>query len=411
LLFSDTLRFVKMPVMLRKILLPAIFAVVSLLILGLSITRPISAASLEECEKEDLPADKISECIEVLSNKDSELGEQKKTLASQIAQFDSQIHLTQLKIADAQATIDKLEKEIGVLGFRIGYITDSVERLETLLKQRIVATYQQSFVSNLELILTSKDFSDFVLRVQYLKQVQENDRKILTNLQESRSNYANEKDEREEKQAAIEENKEKLLGLKTSLDQQKVEKQVLLSRTQSDESRYQRLLAQAQAELAVAFGGGQETFLRDVKVGEKIGNVISGPSACSTGTHLHFEVHKNGSIEDPNNYLSSTSFQYAPNESEAGSINPHGSWPWPIDNPINISQGFGMTPYARSGAYNGNPHFGIDMYNSGGAFAVKATNDGKLYGGSVGCGGRTLYYGKVDGGDGLKTYYLHTVPN
>ncbi|KKR56767.1 MAG: hypothetical protein UT95_C0035G0016 [Candidatus Curtissbacteria bacterium GW2011_GWB1_40_28] len=84
MLFSDTLRFVKMPVMLRKILLPAIFAVVSLLILGLSITRPISAASLEECEKEDLPADKISECIEVLSNKVSELGEQKKTLASQI---------------------------------------------------------------------------------------------------------------------------------------------------------------------------------------------------------------------------------------------------------------------------------------------------------------------------------------
>src|SRR3989339_1243655 len=199
-----------MPVMLRKILLPAIFAVVSLLILGLSIPRPISAASLEECEKEDLPADKISECIEVLSNKVSELGEQKKPLASQIAQFDSQIHLTQLKIADAQATIDKLEKEIGVLGFKIGYITDSVERLEVLLKQRIVATYQQSFVSNIELLLTSRDFSDLILRLQYVKQVQENDKKILADLQTTKATYSNQKEEREDKQAQIEEAKEKL---------------------------------------------------------------------------------------------------------------------------------------------------------------------------------------------------------
>src|SRR3989344_7849350 len=165
--------------MLRKILLPAIFSFVILLVLGLSITRPISAVSLEECEKEDIPSDKISDCIEVLSNKVTDLGEQKKTLASQIAQFDNQIQITQLKITEAQATIDKLEKEIGVLGFRIGYITDSVERLETLLKQRIVATYQQSFVSNIELLVTSNDFSDLILKLQYVKQVQENDKKIL----------------------------------------------------------------------------------------------------------------------------------------------------------------------------------------------------------------------------------------
>src|SRR3990167_4062309 len=75
---------------------------------------PIQAVSLEECEKEDLAADKIGECIDLLAGKVSELGEQKKTLASQIAQFNNQIRLTQLKISEAQATIDKLEKEIGV---------------------------------------------------------------------------------------------------------------------------------------------------------------------------------------------------------------------------------------------------------------------------------------------------------
>src|SRR3989344_5824885 len=101
-----------------KYLLPKVLTFVVLLVLGFFISSPISAVSLEECEKGDIPADKVSECIEVLSNKVSELGEQKKTLASQIAQFDNQIRLTQLKISDAQATIDRLEKEIAVLGIR-----------------------------------------------------------------------------------------------------------------------------------------------------------------------------------------------------------------------------------------------------------------------------------------------------
>ena len=262
----------------------------------------VFAVELSECEKDDISADKIGECIDLLSGKVAELGSQKKTLSSQIAQFDAQIKLTQTKITEAEAIIAQLEKEIGVLGFRIDYITESVDRLEKLLKQRIVATYQQSFISNLEIILSSQDFSEMILRTQYLKQVQENDKKLLTNLLETKSNYGNQKDEREDKQAAIETNRQKLLGLKTSLDRQKVEKQAFLEVTKNDEARYQRLLAQAQAELAVAFGGGEETFLRDVKQGDSIGTVISGQSGCSTGTHLHFETHKNGSIEDPNNY-------------------------------------------------------------------------------------------------------------
>src|SRR4030042_4367703 len=140
--------------------------VLAVFLLVFSLFKTVSAVSLEECEKEDIDSDKVGECIEVLSNKVNELTSQKKTLASQISQFNSQIQITQLKITEAQATIDKLEKEIGILGFRIGYITDSVDKLETLLKERIVATYQQSFISNFELLLTSRDFSDMVLRAQ-----------------------------------------------------------------------------------------------------------------------------------------------------------------------------------------------------------------------------------------------------
>lgn len=373
----------------------------------------VHSVSLSDCEKAKIDADKVSECINLLQGKISELGTQKKTIAAQIAGFDNQIRLTQLKIADAEAKIAQLEKEIGVLGFRIEYITESVDRLEVLLKQRIIATYQQSFVSNLELLLTSKDFSDLILRAQYLRQVQENDKKILANLLETKSNYANQKDERETKQAAIEDNKTKLQGLKVSLDKQKVEKQAFLEVTKNDEVRYQRLLAQAQAERAIVFGGGTDVFMRDVSQGATIGSIASHGASpgCSTGAHLHFEVQKNNSVANPNSYLKGANFSYSyPSDqySYYGTVSPSGDLPWPLNEPITIHQGYGSHTFAQS-FYSGGVHTGIDM--DSGSSTVKAVKSGKLYGGSYNCSNGKLYYAKVVHDDGLVTWYLHMIPN
>lgn len=371
----------------------------------------ISAVSLEECEKD--PGVNVNECIDILAKKVSDLSSQKKTISSQIAQFDTQIKLTQVKITDAQNTITQLEREIGVLGFRIDYVTTSIDRLEELVKKRIVATYQQSFVSNLELVLASNDFSDVILKLQYLKQVQENDKKILASLQETRSNYANQKDEREVKQVAIEENKVKLESLRTSLDSQKAEKQAFLKITQNDEARYQRLLAQAQAERAIVFGGGTDVYMRDVNEGQSIGSIASHSASpgCSSGAHLHFEVHKDNNLQNPNDYLRSIGFSYSYPDSQYGyygTISPHGSLPWPLNEPITVHQGYGSHTFAQQ-FYSNGIHAGFDIDSN--STTVKAVKKGKLYGGSYNCSNGKLYYAKVVHDEGLTTWYLHVIPN
>lgn len=386
-----------------------ILALLPLLLLLLS-TNKIQSVTLKECE--DNSSANVNECIDLFSEKIGELGTQKKTLSSQITQFDTQIRVTELKISEAENTIEQLEKEIGVLGFRIGYVSQGIDRLEELVKNRIIATYQQSFTSNLELIMASDDFADLMLRVQYLKQVQENDRRVLASLQETRANYANQKDERETKQAAIEDNKNKLEVLSADLDNQKADKQAFLAATKNDESRYQRLLTQAQAERAIVFGGGAETFIRNVTKGEAIGSIASHSISpgCSTGAHLHFEVQNNGGLDNPSNYLQSTSFSYSyssDQESYYGTINPHGDLPWPVNQPILIHQAYGSHPFAQAFYPNG-VHTGIDMDSS--SSTVKTVKDGKLYGGSYSCSNGKLLYAKVEHSDGLVTWYLHMVP-
>jgi len=336
----------------------------------------------------------IQKKIDETTAKINDLQKTEKDLKSQIAYFDNQIKLTELKIEQAEATITQLEKEIGVLGFRIGYISESVGRLETLLKQRIVATYEQSFVSNLEMLFASNDFSDLILRVQYVRQVQENDKKLLANLQETRSSYANQKDEREDKQAQIEEAKKKLDDSKSLLASQKKEKDDFLVLTKNDRSRYGAILAQLKAEREAVnkLLGGQGIKLGPVKKGESIGSVGGGLIGCSKGPHLHFEVRVDGGAVNPASYLDSNQF-----------AKPTSGYPG------NVHQGFGEN--ANQLFYGAQGHTGIDMGTVGDTVYAAENGEASYVVDQAPCvrGGVPGRQIIVDHGSGIKTLYLHVL--
>lgn len=355
----------------------------------------------------------IQQRIRELENKVTELRGQARTLSSQIAVMDNQIKLTQLRIDKTRQDLEELEEDIGILKSKISNLEGDLDKLTKVLINRIVATYQSGAIKPWQFFVTSTGFSDFLYRIQYLKIAQENDKRVVFATQASKDNFESQKKSLEQKQKQVETLKKQLEAQTAQLAQQKRDKEVLFEVTRNDERKYQELLARARAEYAVSLGLGQEIFMREVKEGDVIGNVISTSSGCSSGQHLHFEVHKNGNIEDPNNYLKQTSFNYAKNYNQSyyGSINPRGSWNWPLFDPIVINQGFGTHGFAQS-FYPGGIHNGIDM-DSDSSTQVKAVKPGKLYAGSYQCGGAfpgTLIYAKVDHEDGITAWYLHMTP-
>ena len=359
--------------------------------------------SVRAQDKSDLEK-KISE----YQSKLQELKQQKNTLSSQIKYMDTQIYLTGLQINQTEQQIISTGKEIDLLGSRIEGLDQSLDYLSKQLIERIVIGYKKKPLSLISLILDNKNANDFLNQVKYLKATRDNNQKLLYTVQETKTNAEEQKKLREEKKVELDKLNENLEQQKIDLDNQKLTKQRILADTQNDERTYQSLLAKAQAEYAaiqgIVSGAGTETQIREVKKGDVIASIISGPSCNSSGSHLHFIVQDGGSVRDPFSYLKSVDNV---NDSGGDTWNPSGSWDWPISPTVQFHQGYGVTWFVRAyGWYNF--HNGIDV--SGSSDNVYAVTDGTLYRGSYSVGCALSYVKLAHKDSNVSTLYLHVYP-
>lgn len=390
----------------------AIFAVITFQLTINNYQLPITSVHAQSSDDQQRLND-LTNQIQDLTNKLNDTRSQEKTLNSQLQFIDGQTQLTELKIQQTNYQIALLASQINDLSGRITRLSGTVDNLTNVLLTRIVSTYKDGNYSMLDLIFSSHGFSDLLERMKYIEVAQANDKKVLYELQATKSTFNDQKTDKQTRQEQQQQLETQLTSYQSQLGEQKKAKSELLRVTKNNEAVYQSQLQAALAEQSaiegILAGAGTEVDKGHVSKGTTIGYAISGPSACSSGTHLHFEVHQGG-LQDPNNFLSSHSFSYLDNDggSDEGTINPHGNLDWPIDDPVIITQGYGMTPYAKLGFYGGGPHTGIDMYSPS-SLGVKANHDGELYQGGIACGGGTLHYFKIDDGDGVSLYFLHTI--
>lgn len=351
--------------------------------------------------------------IEELQSKLKELESQKVSLSTTIQYINTKISLSQAEIDKTQTELKKLEREVSDLGTRIGGLEQSLDVLSGVLLNRVSDQYKQQRTHTAETLLVSQGLTRYYSTAKYIKISQEKTRNVMQQAENQKNVFDEQKKVKEDKQIEVEKKKDLLASQQKQLASERGEQQRLLNDTQNNEAKYQaelqKTLAEVQAIQGIIAGRGSETKVREVKQGDQIASIIQGSSPCSNGTHLHFEVVKNGTHQNPANYLSGISAVW--NNSDDGPFGFGGDWQWPLNNPAKINQGFGMTYFARvRRAYGGSPHTGIDMASkSSGDLAVKAVKDGELYRGGIGCGGRTLQYVRVIHKDdnSLSTYYLH----
>lgn len=341
----------------------------------------------------------------------SEAKSQAVTLNNTISILNGQINVQEAQINQTETELSQLERQVKELTDRISGLNISLDRYTETLVQRVYEDYKSSRVNADLLLVASNSLTEFLSNYKYLQLTRQQTAHAMQEAETQKTDFDQQKQLKEEKQVEVEQKQAALEAQQATLTKQRGEQQFLLNETKNNEARYQSELAKTLAELeaiqSIIAGKGDETKVRDVNQGDAIASIIVGASPCSTGTHLHFEVVKDGVHNNPASFLKSISANWS-NQPD-GAFDFGGDWEWPLNDPAKINQGYGMTYYARvKRSYGGAPHTGIDMASKSADYTVKAVKSGELYRGSIRCGGGLLRYVKVDHkDDDYQTYYLH----
>lgn len=339
-------------------LIIAIFAVVSAPLSADTITDLKTKIDDRSSEIVNLEKE-IQEYQKQLDN----IGNEKQSLQKEITTIDItrkklalDIRVTENKITSSTLNIQKLELEIGDKGALISQNQSAVA--ETL---RLVNEIDDRSLA--EMILGIDDISSLWGDIDRFEQLQANITERVRTLTELKQNLEVDKTDVEKERATLLALKSKLSDQKQIVDATLVQKNILLSKTKNKESNYKKILAEKEAL--------KEQFEKEL---------------------LDFESQLKIAI-DPD------------------SLPPAGkgvlAWPLPT---IRITQYFGNTEFAKSGAYSGKGHNGVDFGASIGT-EVKAALSGTV----IGTGNTDQFkgcysYGKwvlIRHENGLTTLYAH----
>jgi len=214
--------------------------------------------------------------IRELEGKISDLHSQADSLNSQIEVMDSQMKLTEYRMNATQQQITDLALDIDSATKRMKSLESSLDDVTKVLINRIVATYQTGGVNPMHILLASDSVSDFFARSNYLKIVQEHDKRLIYDTQQAKNDYANQKTIFENKKKKVEALKTQLEEYSKQLEEEKKSKEKLLAETQGNEKVYQKLLADARAQIA-----GFKSFARSQ------GGSILPPQASPDGWYYN----------------------------------------------------------------------------------------------------------------------------
>ena len=298
--------------------------------------------SADDIEDLQKKADDYRKMIELKQQQQNTLKNQLEVMEVNENRIENNVVITKKEINEKENDIEKIKSDITET-------EKEIEKTKEGLSETLRTYYKLEKEINLTILSKKGSLSEVFNHSEYLNQASKKVEKSLKEIKAKKEDLNNKEKELESKKEELEGEQEKLKGELNNLATEKRNKNVLLDKTKGEEAKYQKLLADVEDEIYEMESGKTVDY----------GNV---PAAKG------------------------------------------GYFDYPVSN-VRITQGYGMTSYAKSGAYSGKPHNGIDFgvsYEN-----IYAVRDGKVK--ATGNNGGYAYgrWIAIDHGDGLITLYGH----
>ncbi len=261
---------------------------------------------------------------------------QADSLKKEITILQNQIGAVQAMINSTQAKIDKTKLEINGVQDQIGQKRTDMSRKRETLGRLVFFLDQRDHENLLANLFKYAQLSDFMAQLHDAANVQSRIISMIDDLKAVRASLEQDRAELEGKQQELEQLNEQAAQRQQQLAGVKGEKARVLTVTKGQEAAYQKQLTAIEQQKAAFFKELRELELKVISGGLYV-VYIKSDTVPPRGTKIFIA---------------------------------------PEDN-AHITQGYGMTIYAKRGAYGGAPHNGVD-FSAGFGSPVKAIGDGKI---------------------------------
>jgi|694.fasta_scaffold01296_13 murein DD-endopeptidase MepM/ murein hydrolase activator NlpD len=333
----------------------------------------VSAVSQSEINSKNAQIKQLEKQIQDIQNKKNQTAQQKSSKEAEVNNLKQQINNINSDIKKLQGQLVEVGQKINETDNNIQQTTKNIQELEAeissnkdTIKSLVESLYKSSLVRNEVVAVVSADkLSDVFSFIEYSNTVQMKIQTLLdeviekkTSLDITNQNLANQKATLASTQGALEDTKESIENSKNSVQNKAKASEITvnqLSASLNSLNSQQKSLEERRKSTAVELANAEAALLRQFGRG--------GGTVCSARGYA-----------------------------------------WPVQGG-RITQGFGMTPFAKSGAYRGAGHNGIDIGAPTGT-PVYATSSGSI----VSVGFNDDSYGKwvvIKHTDGYFSLYGH----
>jgi len=214
-------------------------ALASVLLFVFFCGNPVLAITQQEAQNE---LNQINSEISNINATITGLKSQKSSLANELSTLDAQAQAIQLQIDSAQAQIDVLVPQIEETHLLIEKAETDLAKQKVILGEYVRQMYIDGQTSQVQLVLTSNSFSDFVDRSQYLNTMQERVKESTDKIIALKKELEAKRLDLETKKATADSLKASQVSQKQALQLQIDQKNNLIAQTNGNESAYQSLL-------------------------------------------------------------------------------------------------------------------------------------------------------------------------
>lgn len=353
----------------------------------------VATDSISELEQKQAELQKKTEEYQKeLDKNNKEIKKTKKyqqTLLKRIEAVNEEIVLSQEKITTLNNQIDAKTKKIKQLN-------SDIEDRTNVLRKRIKTIYMSGDVSSLEIILGAKDFSDFLDKVELVRNVSNFDEKLIENIESDMKTVKTEKQE-------LQKDKKKQEKEKKNLEKKQADLQTVID--ENDKVLDTLYTRNKKQEAAIKANNGALNGIDDEIEAYYAEQAKKAAQQAQQNSNNNSNNTSNGSSNSNSNNTSNNN---------SVTVTPSGSgFTWPVPGHSALSSVFGED----RGTYG---HGAIDIADGSimGATVVAADSGTVVVSnnscshnwaksGSCGCGGGYGNYVWIDHGNGKATIYGH----